>query len=37
MKHNGVDEANVIDGVEVVTADFVIDGIMAAEKTLQLS
>ncbi|WP_343013369.1 DsrE family protein [Gemella morbillorum] len=37
MKHNGVDEANVIDGVEVVTADFVIDGIMAAEKTLQLN
>jgi len=37
MKHNGVDEENVIDGVEVVTADFVIDGIMAAEKTLQLN
>ena len=37
MKHNGVDEENVINGVEVVTADFVIDGIMAAEKTLQLN
>lgn len=37
MKHNGVDETNVINGVEVVTADFVIDGIMAAEKTLQLN
>lgn len=37
MKHNGVDEANVINDVEVVTADFVIDGIMAAEKTLQLN
>ena len=37
MKHNGVDETNVINGVEVVTADFVIDGIMAAEKTIQLN
>ena len=37
MKHNGVDETKLINGVEVVTADFVVDGIMAAEKSLQLN
>ena len=37
MKHNGVDEKNLIAGAEVVTADFVVDGIMAAEKSLQLN
>ena len=37
MKHNGVEEVNLVDGAEVVTADFVVDGIMAAEKSLQLN
>ncbi|EFM40214.1 hypothetical protein HMPREF0379_0072 [[Eubacterium] yurii subsp. margaretiae ATCC 43715] len=37
MKHNGVDEANLIEGAEIVNADFVVDGIMAAEKSLQLN
>ena len=37
MKHNGVDEKNLIAGAEVVTADFVVDGIMAAEKSLKLN
>ena len=37
MKHNGVDEKNLIAGAEVVTADFVVDGIMIAEKSLQLN
>lgn len=37
IKHNGVDDANLVEGVEVVTADFVVDGIMEAKKTLQLN
>ena len=37
MKHNGIEATNLIDGAEVVTADFVVDGIMAAEKSLQLN
>ena len=37
MEHNGVDEDNLIDGTEPVTADYVIDAIMNAKKTLQLN
>lgn len=37
MKHNGVDENNLVEGVEVVTADFVVDAIMEAKKSLQLN
>lgn len=37
MKHNGIEATNLIDGAEVVMADFVVDGIMAAEKSLQLN
>lgn len=37
MQHNGVKEENLIDGAEVVTADYVIDAIMSAEKSLQLN
>lgn len=37
IKHNGVDDTNLVEGVDVVTADFVVDGIMVAEKTLQLN
>lgn len=37
MEHNGVKREEVIDGVEVITADDVVDMIMNASKTLQLN
>ena len=37
MQHNGVKEENLMDGAEVVTADYVIEAIMEAEKSLQLN
>lgn len=37
MIHNGVDEADLIDGTIVISAPDVIDAIMNAEKTLQLN
>lgn len=37
MKHNGVSEDNLVEGVEVVTADFVVDALMASKKSLQLN
>lgn len=37
MKHNNISEDNLIEASEIITADDVIDGIMGAEKSLQLN
>ncbi len=37
MQHNGVDESSVYDGVEIVNADFIVDSLFAAERSLQLN
>lgn len=37
MKHNGVEEDSLIDGVEIIKAEYVVDALMAAEKSLQLN
>lgn len=37
MVHNNVKEENLIDGSKVITADYVIDALMNAEKSLQLN
>ncbi|HLS20528.1 MAG TPA: DsrE family protein [Bacillota bacterium] len=37
MEHNGVAEENLIDGANVVTADYLVDSMLNAKKTLQLN
>lgn len=37
MEHNGVDASQIIDGAEVITADYVVDAMMNAKKTFQLN
>lgn len=37
MEHNGVKEENLIEKSEVITADYVIDALMSAKKSLQLN
>lgn len=37
MEHNGVKREDIIDGIEVITADDVVNAIMNANKTLQLN
>lgn len=37
MQHNGVGEEDVVKGATVITADYVVDALMNAEKTLQLN
>lgn len=37
MQHNGVEESNLVDGAKKITADYVVDSMMNAEKTLQLN
>lgn len=37
MQHNGVSEDNLVDGAEIVTADYVVDAIMNSGKSLQLN
>lgn len=37
MEHNGVKEEDLIDGADVITADYVVDALMSANKTLQLN
>src|SRR5699024_3540826 len=37
MKHNSMREGDLIESSEIITADDVIDGIMGAEKYLQLN
>lgn len=37
MVHNGVKEENLIEGSKVITADYVVDALMNAKKSLQLN
>ncbi len=37
LKHNKINEEHLLPGLDIVNADYVIDVIMAAEKTLQLN
>lgn len=37
MQHNGVVAEDLVEGAEVVTADYVVEAIMHSEKTLQLN
>lgn len=37
MKHNGVLEDNLMEGVEIITADDVITNLMESKKSLQLN
>ncbi|WP_459129748.1 DsrE family protein [Guggenheimella bovis] len=37
MKHNGVEETDLIEGASMITADYVVDALMSAKKSLQLN
>lgn len=37
MMHNGVEKDNLIEDAEVIDADYVVDAIMDAKKSLQLN
>lgn len=37
MIHNGVEEDSLLEGSEVINADYVVDAVMAAKKSLQLN
>lgn len=37
MIHNGVDPASLVEGAEVINAEYVVDALMAADKSLQLN
>ena len=37
MIHNGVSEENLVEGAEIINADYVVDAIMIAKKSLQLN
>ncbi len=37
MEHNNVKENNLIDGVDMISAEYVVDAIMKAKKSLQLN
>lgn len=37
MIHNGVDEDTLLEGADVITADYVVDAVMEAKKSLQLN
>ncbi len=37
MIHNGVEEDNLVEGSEVISADYVVDAVMASKKSLQLN
>lgn len=37
MIHNGVDEDTLVEGSEVIKADYVVDAVMEAKKSLQLN
>lgn len=37
MQHNGVEESELVKGADMITADYVVDALMNAEKTLQLN
>lgn len=37
MIHNGVSEDSLVDGAEIINADYVVDAIMEGKKSLQLN
>ncbi len=37
MIHNGVEKDSLLEGSEVIDADYVVDAVMAAKKSLQLN
>lgn len=37
MIHNKVDENNLVDGAEIISADYVVDALMNTKKSLQLN
>lgn len=37
LVHNGIKEENLVKGIDIVTAEYVIDAVMDAEKSLQLN
>lgn len=37
MKHNGIEESEIIEGADIIQADDVVDSLMTADKTLQLN
>lgn len=37
MKHNGMEESDVVEGAITITADDVVDALMSTDKTLQLN
>lgn len=37
MIHNGVDENTLVEGAEVIDADYVVDAVLEAKKSLQLN
>lgn len=37
MQHNNVSEESIIDGVEIVNAEFIVEALFASERQLQLN
>lgn len=37
MIHNGVEEDSLVEGSDIITAEYVVDAVMAADKSLQLN
>lgn len=37
MEHNKVDSTNLVNGADIINADYVVDAIMEAKKSLQLN
>ncbi len=37
MVHNGVDKNTLIEGAEIIEADYVVDAVLEAKKSLQLN
>jgi|SRR5699024_2005907 len=37
MNHNGVREEDVLEGIKIITADYLVDAFMNAERSLQLN
>lgn len=37
MIHNGLADDNLVEGAEIIGADYVVDAVMAANKSLQLN
>lgn len=37
MMHNGVEESTIIEGADIIDADYVVDAVLEAKKSLQLN